>query len=230
MSISVGKCIKYLLLLPVELEVKPTSSRIFRLYHQGCLALALIYLPVTGKFGKVALGTCIKGHLPSLLSSHGSLTSPVCSLTQGTFSATPWWLSFHVLSPHCSGLCSCLGYYRTYASSRNLKSKTGFWGAVCTVMKRWQPSPSAPPGFEAVTMLVKRKGKTQWLMLLRPSPQALLLGTHECGLCRQPWELLSLHTPFLLTPCHTQAPHTFPSRKGQTTAPPLLSLSLQLYF
>lgn len=87
MSISVGKCIKCLLLLSVELEVKPMSSRIFRLYQQGCLALALIYLPVMGKFGKVALGTCIKGHFPSLLSSHGGLTSLVCSLTQGTFSA-----------------------------------------------------------------------------------------------------------------------------------------------
>lgn len=84
------------------------------------------------------------------------------------------------------------------------------------------------PGCETVTA-GEEEGEDAGAYASHPA-SSLLSGTCDCGLCRQPWERPSLHTPLLLTLRHMQAPRTFPSRKGQTTTPPLLSLSLWLYF
>lgn len=40
-------------------EVEHMTSRIFGVYPQGCLALGLIFLYITGRFFKVPFGTCM---------------------------------------------------------------------------------------------------------------------------------------------------------------------------
>lgn len=80
---------------------------------------------------------------------------------------------------------------------------------------------SGPAGHETITVLMKMNGEQMLLKALLNSCWAALKAAPG---------FLSPHTPFLLTTCHTQAPHAFPSRKGQTTALPLPFLSLQLYF
>jgi hypothetical protein len=73
--------------LAVGLEVEHVTSRNFRLYQQGCLPLALIYLHTMGKVAKVAFETHMSEGLKGMVYHYtqhivSGLISLECSMTQ----------------------------------------------------------------------------------------------------------------------------------------------------